>query len=975
MASFGEAVPGVPLVLRADQAGLAVVVASLVAALFALGAADRRPGEEAALLVTAAGAALAALAGNAVILFAGAEIASLGGLLLATAGRGRVSRGAVTAFTIQHVFALGLLVAAVAAHRGHRDQQSLRGSPGRGRASRWRSPGALPARGACSPRGGGRGPPEGGRPGAGSPSGRSPAPPPSCCASDAATGGAGAPGFTVPLAVAGAAAALWGAVAAWRWRHEFATRGPGAAHRLGRHPGRRRRRFPAAPEGSPPGWWPSSWPCWRRPPGACRPGPAAAAARSPPSRWRRRRAAASASGPRAAVLELGAVAALGRPYAPLLIALGAAAVIAAGGGLVGRPARPSARRRRPSPPRRRCRALPRHPREHARAGSGSTCVPRPMPSSPSWWGRPRRCCPGVVGAAAARPPGGQRRPRRHRRRHPPRPGGPWPGGYLSVALLVVLLGGRLRRPGPGRHVPHPAHGDQGPRPRAAWVALVGPRRALGPIARRLGRGAGPARRLAGAQPGPGLHRGRGPRRPGHLPLPVNQPLLDLIAFAAGAVAVMVDRRRAVLAACDRGRPRAGSGGGPLRRRLGGGGRPRGAVSWRRWRRPLAGVVAARRGSRAPRARSAPLGGPRTRGFSGPAASASRPASSPWWRPRGSASTCPSGSIAAVQGALFPVAFIFTCGVLRPLPRPQPHRPRRRRGRHSPWRSVSGWLLRGGSDPLPEPRGSIAIAPVAVAMEGWLAARRRRDAPVPAPMNAAWLAAAWAVVGVGRRPRSPPPSPRHRPDRARAPRRAHPSHRPGRTAPRPARGRSVRPSPARPAASSPRRAPPSGSACSSPSALDGRELLGIGTVGGAVVLLLSTGSPLLFGVAALLAVAALTLRWVTAAPSRATLAAGRIAGTGAAALVAASLLLPAPSPRIPAGGGRRAPGGRGHRPRRGGRRSADGLRGALADLRRSGDRNLAAAARARRPAQRLRDPRPPFPCSPASPSSTPSSPAG
>ena len=111
--TFGQVVSGVPLTLRADQPGVALVLIALVATFFALGAADRRPGEEAALLVTAAGAALAALAGNVVILFAGAEIASLGGLLLATAGRERVSRGAAAAFTIQHVLALGLLVAAV----------------------------------------------------------------------------------------------------------------------------------------------------------------------------------------------------------------------------------------------------------------------------------------------------------------------------------------------------------------------------------------------------------------------------------------------------------------------------------------------------------------------------------------------------------------------------------------------------------------------------------------------------------------------------------------------------------------------------------------------------------------------------------------------------------------------------------------------------------------------------------------------
>jgi len=78
-------------------------------------------------------------------------------------------------------------------------------------------------------------------------------------------------------------------------------------------------------------------------------------------------------------------------------------------------------------------------------------------------------------------------------------------------------------------------------------------------------------------------------------------------------------------------------------------------------------------------------------------------------------------------------------------------------------------------------------------------------------------------------------------------------------------------------------------------LNGRELLALGSVGAAVVVLLSAGSPLLFGVAALLGVGALTLRWVTVAPSRATLATGRVAGMGAAALIAASLLLPAVAP--------------------------------------------------------------------------------
>jgi hypothetical protein len=74
-------------------------------------------------------------------------------------------------------------------------------------------------------------------------------------------------------------------------------------------------------------------------------------------------------------------------------------------------------------------------------------------------------------------------------------------------------------------------------------------------------------------------------------------------------------------------------------------------------------------------------------------------------------------------------------------------------------------------------------------------------------------------------------------------------------------------------------------------LDGMEVLGIGAVGGATVLLLGARSPLLFGVAALLGVAALYLRWQLAAPDRSSLATGRVGGIGAVALLAASILLP------------------------------------------------------------------------------------
>jgi hypothetical protein len=112
-ASFGEAVPGVPLSLRADPTGLALVVGIVVATLVSLDSRGRGSGQEAALLLTAAGASLAALAGNAVVLFAGVEIANLGALLLDRAARGRLGRGAITAFAVQHGFGLMLLLAAL----------------------------------------------------------------------------------------------------------------------------------------------------------------------------------------------------------------------------------------------------------------------------------------------------------------------------------------------------------------------------------------------------------------------------------------------------------------------------------------------------------------------------------------------------------------------------------------------------------------------------------------------------------------------------------------------------------------------------------------------------------------------------------------------------------------------------------------------------------------------------------------------
>ena len=74
-------------------------------------------------------------------------------------------------------------------------------------------------------------------------------------------------------------------------------------------------------------------------------------------------------------------------------------------------------------------------------------------------------------------------------------------------------------------------------------------------------------------------------------------------------------------------------------------------------------------------------------------------------------------------------------------------------------------------------------------------------------------------------------------------------------------------------------------------LDGPETLTIGIAGAASALALSTGSVALRAVALMVAVAAVGLRWIAAAPGRLTLAAGRVGGGAAAALTAAAVFLP------------------------------------------------------------------------------------
>jgi hypothetical protein len=203
---------------------------------------------------------------------------------------------------------------------------------------------------------------------------------------------------------------------------------------------------------------------------------------------------------------------------------------------------------------------------------------------------------------------------------------------------------------------------------------------------------------------------------------VNQPLLDLIAFAAGAVAVMVDRRHAVLVTCIAVAlalsPAAAIYGGGWAAVVVLGAGAAGAVTG-----PLAGSIA---GRMVPRPGLDPLRpvGAQQEGLFGPrsarvAAGVIALIAASWV-----SFNVPVGSVAAVQGALFPVAFIFTCGVLRIF-----------LARTVTDLSVGvvaialavgvGWLLRGGSDPFPDAAGVIAVVPVVAAVEGWLAARRRR----------------------------------------------------------------------------------------------------------------------------------------------------------------------------------------------------------------------------------------------------------
>jgi hypothetical protein len=460
--AFGDVVPGIPLTLRADPTGLALVVIAVAAALLALGAHDRRPGEEAAILITAVGAALAAPAANAVLLFAGVEIANLGGLLIARAARGRVSRGALVAFGLQHAFGLGLLAAAVQliVTTGTSDPYALPPAAiglavalpwGLAGASRLLAPGWWP--GAAGGRSTRAWLAVGGVPCGGA----------ILLRLVAGLDGADEPALTIMLCAVGAAAALAGAVAAWRWQ--------GDAGRAGRALLVAAAGPVVVLAGVPGGTGAFvaglvalelaviAAPAWSGGPGTGRLARAMAAT-----------ALAAAGGlpigfgTTALVLELGTVASVGRPYAPLLLALGAAALMAAGAGLA------AARR-----------AL------GGGAGEPRTGRPRLDAATGLVLGGLAALLPGVVVELLLLPLVGGAAPVAVDLASLTAPGAAWPGGYLSLALMALILAVGCAAALLGLAVPRPGHGGSGHFPRSVGLTPLRLRRSAGPALRTIGR--------------------------------------------------------------------------------------------------------------------------------------------------------------------------------------------------------------------------------------------------------------------------------------------------------------------------------------------------------------------------------------------------------------------------------------------------------------------------------------------------------
>ena len=78
-------------------------------------------------------------------------------------------------------------------------------------------------------------------------------------------------------------------------------------------------------------------------------------------------------------------------------------------------------------------------------------------------------------------------------------------------------------------------------------------------------------------------------------------------------------------------------------------------------------------------------------------------------------------------------------------------------------------------------------------------------------------------------------------------------------------------------------------------VEGGEVLAACVAGAAGVVALGSTLPVIWGLALAVGVGAVALRWISVLPTRATLSMGRVAGLGAAALLAAAVLLPVQAP--------------------------------------------------------------------------------
>lgn len=209
---------------------------------------------------------------------------------------------------------------------------------------------------------------------------------------------------------------------------------------------------------------------------------------------------------------------------------------------------------------------------------------------------------------------------------------------------------------------------------------------------------------------------------------VSEPLLSLAGVAAAVVAIMIDTRGGTLVALVA----VAAGLGPTVALTGGG-----AAVLMLVIAAAAGVgggIASRLAARSlpwvagldPRvpafAPSRQLFGPRSlRAF---AAALAIPIAS--WV----SFNVPIGEVAVVQGILFPIAYVWGCGLLRMVA-----------GRTVQDLAIgvtmialggaAAWLIRGGADAVAGATASASLAVLAAVVSGWLAGRHERRAPVSA----------------------------------------------------------------------------------------------------------------------------------------------------------------------------------------------------------------------------------------------------